>query len=309
MIGRRNVIILLGILITFSFLLLLSDHHSNYKIPDLSYLRSNFSHRPKIYYPTRLPDLPDQLASRLSDILDQPALNHTEAYSFNSAICLPKTHDKLADNDQLQSNREDWENVTPDEILKIRYDIIHHLEDLGENVVWDFDKVGLKSNETTRGLVMTAGNKDTHKRAITSLTLLRKMNFTWPAEIFQYRDEHLSQEINETYTSLNATVRYIQNVNKDFRSDDEHNYQIKAHAIRDSSFREVLYMDSDNIPIRNPDFLFEDPMYSVSSSPRSVFWPDFNKDHPANPIWRILGIPCQSEEWRIDSGMLILNTI
>ncbi|EIM24312.1 hypothetical protein E3Q22_00008 [Wallemia mellicola] len=307
MITRRGILVLTIILSTFSLLLLLNKS-SQLSSSDFSHLRSTFSHRPAIYkYPTQLPDLPDQLSSRLADILDQPALNHTEAYDTNSAICLPKTHELLGDTQQLKEELENWENVTPEEILNIRSQIINHLEVLGDDAVYDFEKAGLARNETTRGLVITAGNKDTHQRAITSLKLLRNMNFTWPAEIFQYRDERLSTDINATYASLNATVRYIDGVTKDVRSDDEHNYQIKAHAIRDSSFREVLYMDSDNIPIRNPDVLFEDPMYSDSSSPRVTFWPDFQKDHPANPIWRILGIPCKSDEWRIDSGQIMFD--
>lgn len=284
---------------------MLLTRHSQIHAPDLSHLRSTFTHRPDIYnYPITLPDLPDQLSSRLADILDQPALNHSEAYHINSAICLPKTHEAVGDTQQLREELGNWEQITPKEIIKIRSEIIHHLESLGEDAVFNFDKAGLRHNETTKGLVITAGNKDTHERAITSLKMLRSMNFTWPAEIFQYRDEHLSSELNQTYASLNATVRYVQGVSKDLMSDDQHNYQIKAHAIRDSSFREVLYMDSDNIPIRNPDFLFDDPMYADPSSPRVTFWPDFQKDHPANPIWRILGISCQSDEWRIDSGGL-----
>lgn len=302
MISRRGILVLTIIFSLFSLLLLLT-RSTQIRTPDLSHLRSTFSHRPDIYnYPLTLPDLPDQLSSRLANILDQPALNHSEAYHVNSAICLPKTHELVGDTQQLNEELSNWEQVTPDEIIDIRNQIIQHLETLGDDAVFDFDKAGLKHNETTQGLVMTAGNKDTHERAITSLKMLRGMNFTWPAEIFQYRDEHLSSDLNQTYASLNATVRYVQGASKDFKSDNEHNYQIKSHAIRDSSFREVLYMDSDNIPIRNPDFLFEDPMYADSSSPRATFWPDFQKDHPANPIWRILGIPCQSDEWRIDSG-------
>ncbi|EOR01323.1 hypothetical protein E3P89_01078 [Wallemia ichthyophaga] len=307
MISRKGILILTLVFSLFSLLMLLT-RHSQIHAPDLSHLRSTFTHRPDIYnYPITLPDLPDQLSSRLADILDQPALNHSEAYHINSAICLPKTHEAVGDTQQLREELGNWEQITPKEIIKIRSEIIHHLESLGEDAVFNFDKAGLRHNETTKGLVITAGNKDTHERAITSLKMLRSMNFTWPAEIFQYRDEHLSSELNQTYASLNATVRYVQGVSKDLMSDDQHNYQIKAHAIRDSSFREVLYMDSDNIPIRNPDFLFDDPMYADPSSPRVTFWPDFQKDHPANPIWRILGISCQSDEWRIDSGQIMFD--
>lgn len=53
--------------------------------------------------------------------------------------------------------------------------------------------------------------------------------------------------------------------------------QIKAAAIAFSDYREVLYLDSDNIPLSDPSVLFDESLYQNGG--RAVFWPDFNKDH------------------------------
>jgi len=55
--------------------------------------------------------------------------------------------------------------------------------------------------------------------------------------------------------------------------------QIKADAIIASSFEEVLYLDSDNIPLRDPTYLFDTELYAEEGRPRAVFWGDITKDH------------------------------
>lgn len=55
--------------------------------------------------------------------------------------------------------------------------------------------------------------------------------------------------------------------------------QIKADAIIASSFEEVLYLDSDNIPLRDPTYLFDAELYAGTDKPHAIFWPDITKDH------------------------------
>lgn len=98
-----------------------------------------------------------------------------------------------------------------------------------------------------------------------------------------------------------------------------------------SSYEEVLYLDSDNIPLRDPTYLFDTPLYSGAGQPRAVFWPDMIKDHRKllprcaptslfsnialtymflsflagaahNPIWRLLGRTCDQTDWEFESG-------
>lgn len=49
-------------------------------------------------------------------------------------------------------------------------------------------------------------------------------------------------------------------------------FQIKAAAIINSSFKEVLYLDSDNLSATDPTFLFDTPEYKSTGA---LFWPDF----------------------------------
>src|SRR5262249_41696505 len=60
------------------------------------------------------------------------------------------------------------------------------------------------------------------------------------------------------------------------------------YAVLHSSFREVLWLDADDVPVRNPEFLFETPEYREHGA---VFWPDYERYEPDHPMWEFTGVP------------------
>lgn len=104
----------------------------------------------------------------------------------------------------------------------------------------------------------------------------------------------------------------------------------KAFLVR--RFSEVLYLDSDNILLADPTYLFDHQLYKLNGA---VFWPDVTKDvslrastqtpirklqtaltfiiysllnqGPANPIWRLLNMQCRRKDWQLDSGQILIN--
>ncbi|KAF8499359.1 mannosyltransferase putative-domain-containing protein [Gautieria morchelliformis] len=102
---------------------------------------------------------------------------------------------------------------------------------------------------------------------------------------------------------LGATHHELAGLQKD--SGAWKNFHLKAAAIIASTFAEVLYLDSDNVPLRDPAYLFDEPVYKTSGG--AVFWPDYNKDHPDNPVWRVLGKTCNYGEWQVESGQILIN--
>ena len=59
-----------------------------------------------------------------------------------------------------------------------------------------------------------------------------------------------------------------------------------------SPYREVLFLDSDNIPTRDPTYMFDAPPYKRL---RAMFWPDYWKTAAVNPVWAMLGVRCRDE--------------
>ena len=51
-------------------------------------------------------------------------------------------------------------------------------------------------------------------------------------------------------------------------------WEAKAYAILHCPFEEVLLLDADIVPVRDPSFLFDSDEYQRSGS---VLWPDLNR--------------------------------
>lgn len=87
-------------------------------------------------------------------------------------------------------------------------------------------------------------------------------------------------------------------------------FATKVYAIYHSVFESVLFLDADNVPVRDPTFLFESPEFKETGA---VFWPDFW--HPTSTIfniqphslvWELLDLPFISM-FEQESGQLLVN--
>ncbi|KAG7381636.1 hypothetical protein PHYPSEUDO_005794 [Phytophthora pseudosyringae] len=84
----------------------------------------------------------------------------------------------------------------------------------------------------------------------------------------------------------------------------------KIYAIYNSFFDRVLFLDADNVPVRDPSFLFDSPEFVQSGA---VFWPDFW--HPASTmfglhrkslLWELLDMPFV-DMFEQESGQLVVD--
>jgi alpha 1,2-mannosyltransferase len=80
-------------------------------------------------------------------------------------------------------------------------------------------------------------------------------------------------------------------------------FQLKPLALLHTDLEDVLLLDSDNCPLRDPTFLFDEPEFKKTGT---VFWPDYWKTSQQNPIWNIIG-RSPSSSWEQESGQLLLH--
>ena len=86
--------------------------------------------------------------------------------------------------------------------------------------------------------------------------------------------------------------------------------RFRAAAIIRSSFREVLYLDSDNMPVLplvtapfNQTTIWDSKAFKRLGA---VFWPDYWKTSADNPMWLIIGVPCR-DEWEQEAGQILID--
>ena len=80
-------------------------------------------------------------------------------------------------------------------------------------------------------------------------------------------------------------------------------FQLKPLALLHTDLAEVILLDADSTPLRDPSFLFADKRYAETGT---LFWPDYWKTAEANPIWNVLNIPYQ-DSWEQESGQMVVN--
>ncbi|CAF0913912.1 unnamed protein product [Rotaria sordida] len=132
------------------------------------------------------------------------------------------------------------------------------------------------------GIVSSAyGAYNSCTRLIASLKLLRWLNCQLPVEIFSFHGELSSDEITKLTQISNVTLIIIDH-EESLADRKRAIYAIKPRAILKSTFEHVLWLDSDNIPIRDPTYLFYLSQYKDSTA---IFWPDFWFMTIDNPVW------------------------
>ena len=156
---------------------------------------------------------------------------------------------------------------------------------------------------------MVAGG-DILASALVTVSMLRQLGSRLPIELWHLRDE-ISEHDLEIIHSLHVVTRAFEDfVSKADLEPIQSNvgmrvFQLKPLAILYSSFEEVLLIDSDNAPLRNPDSLFESKEYQSTGS---LFWPDFWKSSASNPIWKIVGASNEVQgSWEQESGQILIN--
>ena len=140
-------------------------------------------------------------------------------------------------------------------------------------------------------------------RLIASLKLLRWLNCKLPVEIFLFPDELNSDEKTKLNQISGVTLVVIDD-DESLADRKRAQYAVKPRAILKSRFEHVLWLDSDNIPVRDPTYLFYLPEYKRSTA---IFWPDFWFASNDNPVWKILNIPCRAEDYEQESGQILIN--
>ncbi|KAJ9094901.1 hypothetical protein QFC19_007757 [Naganishia cerealis] len=283
--------------------------------------------------PKQLQQYP-QLYNRLHAFLSRPVRSYDEATVVNEKKCPRVLSNRLVNPDQLNGDGEFWrDEVSEETIRKKRVEMVNYLVEVierGEDVVWNvaqleasdrIQEAGIIADanldiakrarisgkdSSRRGFVSAAGNSDTTQRLLTLLRVMRKhYKVDLPFEVWTFPGElpSSSREYIELTEELGATVHEARGLVKDEGA--WKNFQIKGLAITSSSFRELIYLDSDNIPLRDPTHLFESARYKNNGA--AAFWPDLSKDHVDNAIWRIIGDECDLDHWTFESGQIVID--
>jgi FkbM family methyltransferase len=135
-----------------------------------------------------------------------------------------------------------------------------------------------------RGIVTVAGGARYFTCAYVLLSLLRRHGCTLPVEVWCLDEGEIDGRMRELLLAFGGVTIVNAAMVADMLPPDERpkrlqGWECKTLAIQHSVFREVLFLDSDQLPARDPTYLFDLPEFAEHGA---VFWPDYEPEG-----WRV----------------------
>ncbi|KAL8715466.1 MAG: hypothetical protein Q9220_000800 [cf. Caloplaca sp. 1 TL-2023] len=158
-----------------------------------------------------------------------------------------------------------------------------------------------------RGIAILAGGKYS-ETAATTLGMLRLVGSRLPVEVWMIDRIETKGGWCDELALQGMTCRFLSDYMQDMSAYSLH-YQLKAPIMLLSSFAEVLFLDSDSIPVFNPDHIFHVLSYVETGV---ILWPDYWKatESPYTPFItgrsfeRATTVP---QIQTVDSGQMLWN--
>lgn len=156
-------------------------------------------------------------------------------------------------------------------------------------------------NSRSRGIVIAAGRAGAILNAFVVLHTLRHgANCTLPVVIAHFGEEEFKGTTKRFFKSQYNNVKFLDLKAKKYPGHHiplelggnrrEFGYKLKVYSIYCAPFQEMIFLDSDAIPLQNPSLLFDTNIYKKHLN---IFWNDFWKD-PV-PLWQVLHL--QDDPW------------
>ncbi|GMF43860.1 unnamed protein product [Phytophthora fragariaefolia] len=166
-------------------------------------------------------------------------------------------------------------------------------------------------HETQEGIVMVVYPKMVPSTYATIRVLREMLHCRLPIEIWFLPDEMRKVTASiDPLRQLKANNSIGDIIFREITDPQAIKFATKVYAVYHSAFDRVLFLDSDNAPVRDPSFLFQTPEFVDTGA---VFWPDFW--HPKHTLfyvgkdsmlWELLNMPFV-DMFEQESGQLLID--
>jgi hypothetical protein len=135
--------------------------------------------------------------------------------------------------------------------------------------------------------------------------MLRRLGCVLPIEVWHLGKAEMSEEMAKLLAPMGVKVVDGLKVRRKYPLRELNGWELKPYALLHSRFREALLLDADNVPVINPEFLFESAEFKETGA---IFWPDFNHTASNNQlhIWRSCGLRRPSE-LEFETGQILVD--
>jgi hypothetical protein len=176
-----------------------------------------------------------------------------------------------------------------------------HLERL--NAVVAADNPYPAERFSGRGVVICAGGTKYFTNGYVAASMLRHHGCQLPIQFWHLGEKEMTDEMRQLVKPLGVECVDGLELRKTIPARTLNGWELKPYAIINSPFKEVLFLDADNVVNRDPSFLFDTPQYAETGA---IFWPDFGRLGKDRKIWAWTGVEYRNEP-EFESGQIVVD--
>lgn len=154
-----------------------------------------------------------------------------------------------------------------------------------------------------RGIVICGGGVRYFTCAWVCINMLRRLGCNLPIQLWHLGAREVTDGMRDLVEPLGVACVDGCEVRKCHPARILNGWELKPYAIIHSPFQEVLFLDSDNVPVVDPEFLFETRPYRDTGA---IFWPDYGRLGRDRAIWDICGVAYRDEP-EFESGQIVVD--
>ena len=154
-----------------------------------------------------------------------------------------------------------------------------------------------------RGIILCGGGLRYFPGVWITLNMLRRLGCALPVEIWHLGRTECEPRMRALTSPLGAKWIDAEEMRKRHPARRLGGWELKAYALLHCPFKEVLLLDADNVPVVNPEFLFETPEFEQRGA---ILWPEQFRCDLAKDYWGVLGVtPRDGPE--VESGQVVID--
>lgn len=154
-----------------------------------------------------------------------------------------------------------------------------------------------------RGITVCVGGLTYFTNAWVLVRMLRYVGCKLPIQFWYYGEEECDGWMRELVKPYGVECVDARRKAEEAGCRISQGWPLKPFSILHSPFEEVLALDADNMPVRNPEYLFEVDAYQDTGA---IFWPDIARTRPNHAVWDLTGVPFRNEP-EFESGQILVN--
>jgi hypothetical protein len=154
-----------------------------------------------------------------------------------------------------------------------------------------------------RGITICGGGTKYLPSVWVAVNMLRRVGCTLPIQLWHLGRAELPVQFEEMLMPLGVECVDAHLVRQNRPARILNGWELKPYAILNSRFAEVMALDADNVPVRDPTYLFDCPEYLATGA---IFWPDYRRLEASRRIWALTGVEYKDEP-EFETGQIVID--